>query len=86
MPYMREIIYDSNGCIVFLFSLRRVVDSWTCCKSMPRIFAKAVGCGEVRTALWMFVSHRTIDAVRTAHRILRNHEFYGDFKKSDLSV
>ncbi|MEJ2612364.1 MAG: hypothetical protein P8179_20460 [Candidatus Thiodiazotropha sp.] len=27
-----------------------------------------------------------IDAVRTAHRILRNHEFYRDFKKSDLSV
>jgi hypothetical protein len=34
----------------------------------------------------MFVSHPTIDAVRTAHRILRNHEFYRDFKKSDLSV
>jgi hypothetical protein len=27
-----------------------------------------------------------IDAVRTAHRILRNHEFYGVFKKSYLSV
>jgi hypothetical protein len=31
------------------------------------------------------VSHRTIDAVRTAHHILRNHEFYRVFKKSDLS-
>ncbi|MEJ2610166.1 MAG: hypothetical protein P8179_08770, partial [Candidatus Thiodiazotropha sp.] len=30
--------------------------------------------------------HSTIDAVRTAHRILRNHELYRDFKKSDLSV
>jgi hypothetical protein len=34
----------------------------------------------------MFVSHPTIDAVRTTHRILRNHEFYRVFKKSDLSV
>jgi hypothetical protein len=29
----------------------------------------------------MFVSHPTIDAVRTTHRILRNHEFYRVFKR-----
>jgi hypothetical protein len=34
----------------------------------------------------VFVNHPTVDAVRTAHRILRNHEFYRDFKKSGLSV
>jgi hypothetical protein len=45
-----------------------------------------VGCGEVRTASLMFVCHPTIDAVRTAHRILHNHKFYRVFKKSDLSV